>query len=40
MLVNASTLALVPVDEMLAVDGRLDALRAKGYEVDEPQQAD
>jgi len=34
--VNASTLALLPTDELLADDGRLADLRKKGYVVDEP----
>jgi hypothetical protein len=37
MLVNASTLAVIPIDELLAVDGRLDALRSKGYAIEEPR---
>jgi hypothetical protein len=37
MLVNASTLALLPIDEILAVDGRLDTLRTKGYAIEEPK---
>jgi hypothetical protein len=34
---NESTLAVVPIPELFAADGYLAALRAKGYEVVEPQ---
>lgn len=33
---NASTLALVPIDELLAPDGALAQLRREGYEVEGP----
>ena len=33
---NRSTLALLPIEELLRPDGRLDRLRAKGYSVQEP----
>jgi TraB/PrgY/gumN family len=33
---NRSTLALLPIDELLKQDGRLTALRDKGYRVEDP----
>jgi hypothetical protein len=34
---NGSTLAVVPMPELFATDGYLAALRARGYEVVEPE---
>ncbi len=34
---NQTTLAVAPITELFAADGYLAALRAKGYEVEEPQ---
>jgi hypothetical protein len=34
---NAATLAVLPIDDLLRSDGRLAALREKGYAVEEPQ---
>ena len=33
---NPSTLAILPVDELLKENGRLSMLREKGYRVEEP----
>lgn len=33
---NASTFAILPINELLADDGLLSRLKAKGYEVSEP----
>lgn len=34
---NASTLALLPIADIAGADGRLAAMRAKGYVIEEPQ---
>ena len=34
---NASTLAVLPITDLIRPDGRLALMRAKGYVVEEPQ---
>jgi hypothetical protein len=34
---NTSTFAVIPMENLLAKDGPLDRLRAKGYTVEEPE---
>jgi hypothetical protein len=36
---NRSTLALLPIDELLRDNGKLAKLREKGYQVQDPDQA-
>jgi hypothetical protein len=33
---NETTLTVLPIDEILSATGRLEALRAKGYRIEEP----